>query len=334
VSGVGRLHDAHRLSVLHDLDILDTDAEPAYDDLARLASICCNSKIAAINFVDADRHWTKAIVGVEDGQGASVDASLSFCAATVASAEGQLSVPDTRRSERWRSHPLVAEGPAVGFYAGASIVVADEPIGVVCVFGGEPRVLTEREEQALRALARQASAQLELRMRNADLRELAVKDPLTGLANRRMLDDRLQLAIAEHKRRGGDVGVLFCDIDDFKSVNDRYGHEAGDHLLRTVADRLREGTRGSDTVARISGDEFVVVCPGLESAEEFDLVVSRIEAAVNTTDGDGDPDASTCRLCIGAVLLAEGETSKSVLNRADKAMYARKTARRTAVVVP
>ncbi|MEJ7787592.1 MAG: PAS domain S-box protein, partial [Solirubrobacteraceae bacterium] len=176
---VDRLHDAHRLSVLHGLDILDTDAEPAYDDLARLASICCDSKIAAVNFVDDERHWTKAIVGVEDGQGASLSAALSFCAATVASAEGQLSVPDTQRSERWRSHPLVAEGPTVGFYAGASIVVADEPIGVVCVFGNEPRALGEREEQALRALARQASAQLELRMRNAHLSELAVKDPLT-----------------------------------------------------------------------------------------------------------------------------------------------------------
>lgn len=132
MTAVDRLHDSHRLSVLHDLDILDTDAESAYDDLARLASICCDSKIAAVNFVDDHRHWTKAIVGA-DGQGASVSADLSFCAATVASSEGVLSVPNTQRSEQWRSHPLVAEGPTVGFYAGAAIVVAGEPIGVVCL---------------------------------------------------------------------------------------------------------------------------------------------------------------------------------------------------------
>lgn len=325
---VDRLHDAHRLSVLHDLDILDTDAESTYDDLARLASICCDSKIAAVNFVDDARHWTKAIVGVKRARGTSVSADLSFCAATVTSAKGLLIVPDTHRSERWCSHPLVVEGPTVGFYAGASIVVAEEPVGVVCVFGDEPRALGEREEQALRALARQASAQLALRIRNADLRELAVRDPLTGLANRRLLEDRLQLAIAEHERNGGNVGVLFCDVDDFKSVNDSYGHEAGDHLLLAVADRLRESTRATDAVARFAGDEFVVVCTGLENSEGLDMVVSRIEAAVETSNGDDNPDEPTCRLSIGAVLLADGETSRSVLDRADKAMYARKIARR------
>jgi hypothetical protein len=77
------LGDPDRLAVLRDLAILDTPAEPDYDDIARLASACCRSPIAAVNFVDAERPWTKAIVGVEDGQGANVSVDLSFCAATV-----------------------------------------------------------------------------------------------------------------------------------------------------------------------------------------------------------------------------------------------------------
>ena len=326
-----RLHDAHRLAVLHDLDILDTPAELAYDDLARLASTCCDSEIAAVNFVDDHRHWTKAIVGVEDGHGASVSSKVSFCAATVASAEGLLSVPDTLGSERWRSHPLVVGGPKVRFYAGASIVVTGEPVGVVCVFGDEPRDLGEREEQALEALARQASRLLELRTRNSELRERAVKDPLTGLANRTLLEDRLELAIAERERNGGHVGVLFCEVDGFKSVNDQRGHQAGDRLLCQIADRLREAARGTDTVARIAGDEFVVVCPGLQSREELDAVVSRIDATVHAPD-PADDDVPIPRLCIGAVLLGNGETPTSVLGRADEAMYANKIGRPAALV--
>jgi hypothetical protein len=95
VTSSHRLRDAHRLAVLRDLDIMDTPPEAAYDDIAALASACCDSEIAAVNFVDDQRHWTKAIVGVQDGYGVSVSTNLSFCAATVTSARGLLSVPDT-----------------------------------------------------------------------------------------------------------------------------------------------------------------------------------------------------------------------------------------------
>jgi diguanylate cyclase (GGDEF)-like protein len=317
-----RLLDPHRLAVLHDLAIMDTPAEPAYDDIAQLASACCDSEIAAVNFVDDHRHWTKAISGVKGGRGASVPSEVSFCAETVASSGGVLCISDTHGDQRWRSHPLVLEGPKVRFYAGASIVVAGEPIGVVCVFGDEPRALGEREEQALKALARQASAQLELRNRNTELRKLAVTDPLTGLANRTLLDDHLELAIAQRARDGGHIGVLFCDLDGFKAVNDLQGHEAGDRVLCEVAECLHQATRAADTVARIGGDEFVVVCPGLEAPEALDVVVSRINAALHAPRAeDAEP---LPRLSIGATLLGDEETAASVLVRADAAMYADK----------
>lgn len=166
---VAALLDPDRLTVLHDLAILDTPAEPAFDDIARLASACCNSAIAAVNFVDGGRHWTKAMVGVDGGAGTSVSADVSLCAATIASDGGSLSVPDASQSPRWRSHPLVAGPPYLRFYAGAAIVVFGQSVGVVCVFGDEPREVCEQDEQTLVVLARQASAQLELRSdRRAD----------------------------------------------------------------------------------------------------------------------------------------------------------------------
>lgn len=316
----GHLDDPARLTELRSLGILDTPAEPAYDDIARLASASCRSAIAAVNFVDDTRHWTKAVVGIEGGQGASVSADVSFCAATVATAGGLLNVSDTSESEDWRAHPLVTGHPHLRFYAGATIVVSGQPVGVVCVFGDEPRDLGEQEEQALVALARQASALLELRTRNADLIQLAVSDPLTGLANRTLLLDHLQMAIAQHERSGGRVGVAFCDVDGFKRVNDRSGHEAGDRLLGKIADRLRAATRsGIDTVARFGGDEFVVVCPGLTSPQEFDAVLDRIDRAVHVHDPADGP--AVARLTIGAALLRDGESAASVLRRADEAMY-------------
>jgi len=320
------LLDPDRLGVLRDLEILDTPAEPAYDDIARLASACCRTPVAAVNFVDDERHWTKAIVGVEGGQGGSVSAEVSLCAATVATDDGLLSLPDTLQNERWRSHPLVAGPPFLRFYAGAAIVLSGQPIGVVCVFGDEPHDVNEQEEQALVALAAQASAHLELRKRNADLRELAVKDPLTGLANRTLLFDRLEMAIAESRRNGGHVGVLFCDVDDFKLVNDRWGHDVGDRLLCRIADRLRTATRNTDTVARFAGDEFVVLCPGLDTPEEFKTIIERVDRLVHMPDPTDD-DSLSPRLSLGAALLEHDETPASVIRRADESMYREKAAK-------
>lgn len=325
-----RLADPDRLAVLRDLAILDTPAEPDYDDIARLASACCQSPVAAVNFVDAERHWTKAIVGVEGGQGGSVSGDLSLCAATVVTPGGLLSVSDTLRSDGWRSHPFVTGPPFLRHYAGAAIVVSGQPIGVVCVFGDRPRDLGEGEEQALVALARQASAHLTLRQRNSELHEIAVSDPLTGLANRTLLLDRLEMAIAQSRRTGGQVGVLFCDVDGFKQVNDRWGHDAGDALLCQIADRLRSATRDTDTVSRFAGDEFVVVCPGLGAPEQFEAIIERIDRVLHMAD-PVDGVAVPPRLSIGAALLEADDTAADVLRRADEAMYAIKAIKASAL---
>lgn len=202
-------------------------------------------------------------------------------------------------------------------------MVSDQPIGVVCVFGNEPREFTEKQKDALAALARQASANLELRGRNGELRELAITDPLTGLANRTLLFDRFNLALAQKKHSRLEVGVLFCDVDDFKSVNDRFGHEVGDLLLCDIADRLRDVFRDGDTLARIAGDEFVVICPELQGRDEVEEIAARLARSVATIgplpDGSGAPN-----LTVGATIAEGGEGPAEALNRADAAMYAAK----------
>jgi diguanylate cyclase (GGDEF)-like protein len=323
------LDDARRLSVLHSLEILDTPAEPEYDDLAMLATTVCSSPTAAVNFVDGERHFTKAIVGMPGAEGTSVPNDLSFCAATLQEPDGVLVIPDTRGDAASADHPLVTGGPRVGSYAGVALTCRGERVGVLCAFGPDPRPVTAAQRAALETLARQVEAQLELRRRNAELSRLAVSDPLTGLGNRTLLFDRLELALAEQARSGRPVGVLFCDIDDFKGVNDRHGHEVGDRVLCDVAEHLRGNVRAVDTVARIAGDEFVVICPAVTESQLDDLV-----QRLGQTDHRLLPNgARGPHLSIGAVVTTPDDTAATALRRADEAMYARKriwTARRGA----
>ena len=315
------LNDSSRLAELRQLAILDTPPEAEYDDLAALAAAVCRSAIAAVNFVDDQRHFTKAIFGL--GRSESVRNELSFCAATVQTADGLLVVPDTHADERWRDHPLVTAGPQVGFYAGVSIVSRGQRVGVICAFGSESRDITRQERDALAALARQAAGHLELRRRNTELHKLAVTDPLTGLANRTLLFDRLELALADRDRTGGEVGVLFCDVDHFKDVNDRFGHEAGDRQLCEIAELLQAETRETDTAARIAGDEFVLVCPRLQSEAQLDALADRVARAAQQRRGTADT-SMTPTLSVGAVVARRGERPADILRRADAAMYAAK----------
>ncbi len=160
------------------------------------------------------------------------------------------------------------------------------------------------------------------RKENEDrIRRLAHHDHLTGLPNRNLLNDRMNHALARVRRNGGRMAVLYVDLDRFKPVNDTFGHEAGDQVLREVADRLMACVRSSDTVARVGGDEFVVVVEEITRATEAARVASKIIEALGRTF---EVKGSTCTLgaSIGvAVFPDDGYTLDDVCKAADVAMY-------------
>jgi len=313
------LGSAPRIAELERLRILDTAPEADYDAIATLGAAILRTPIAAMNLVDANRHFTKAIVGVPDAVGGSVPNEFSFCAETILTPEGVLVIEDTHADPLWCDHPLVVGGPQVGFYAGVAVVSRGERVGVVCGFGSEPRPVSDGERAALVALAQQTASQLRLRLHAAELHDLAVTDSLTGLPNRGLLMDRLEVALVARPQDGSRVGVLFCDVDDFKTINDTQGHEAGDRMLCRVGDSLTSAMRAGDTVARIAGDEFVAVCPRLAGQRDLDAMVARVAAAIAEPSPAGQVGVS-----IGAVLSQPGENATEVLRRADAAMYAQK----------
>jgi diguanylate cyclase (GGDEF)-like protein len=164
----------------------------------------------------------------------------------------------------------------------------------------------------------------------ARLRHLALHDSLTGLANRVALADRLDQALARHRRTGDGVGLLFCDLDGFKSVNDRFGHDAGDGVLTEIAGRIVECTRDADTVARYGGDEFVVLVEGVHDREALEVLARRIaEAVVDPVAVGGSVVRVGASLGI-AMAGDDGAEPEVVLARADAAMYRTKLARRAA----
>jgi diguanylate cyclase (GGDEF)-like protein len=157
---------------------------------------------------------------------------------------------------------------------------------------------------------------------------MAYHDMLTGLANRRLLLDRLQQALANAKRLGHSVAVLYLDCDYFKMINDSWGHEVGDEFLQIMAKRLKSCVRSMDTVARIGGDEFVLVLSCIQSPEEAARIAQRVLETIQHP-WQIKQQQFTLSISIGISLFpADGEDAVTLLRYADRALYQAKHAGR------
>ncbi len=170
-----------------------------------------------------------------------------------------------------------------------------------------------------------------LRTIQASFAHAATHDRLTGLANRTLVLDRLAAALTaaltESPRGDGRVAVLYCDLDNFKEINDTLGHAAGDHLLVEVGRRLERAARQQDTVGRLGGDEFVMIARQLRTpAEAANLAARVMQAVQQPVELSGLPTLPS--LSVGVALATPGDSTDSVLAAADRAMYAAKAAGR------
>ena len=160
-------NEAARLEALRQYNVLDTEAEQSFDDLAFLASHVCGTPIALITLVDQDRQWFKSAVGFPARE---TPRDISFCAHAILQA-GPTLVRDALDDERFADNPLVTAAPRIRFYAGTPLVTPEGfPLGTLCVIDRVPRELKPAQLEALRALGRQVMAQLELRREVAFLR--------------------------------------------------------------------------------------------------------------------------------------------------------------------
>jgi diguanylate cyclase (GGDEF)-like protein/PAS domain S-box-containing protein len=161
----------------------------------------------------------------------------------------------------------------------------------------------------------------EIRQTDLALQHLATHDTLTDLPNRFLMMDRLNQLLGRARRSGATVGLLFLDVDRFKDVNDSYGHEFGDLLLRAVAHRLAKSVRQSDTVARMGGDEFVILLESVRKPEEADAVALKVQQALAKPFNLVSHQVSA-PVSIGISFYPEnGADADTLLRAADSAMY-------------
>ncbi|HET9059434.1 MAG TPA: sensor domain-containing diguanylate cyclase [Acidimicrobiales bacterium] len=284
----------------------DTDLDAVVSTLA----IAIRVPMAVINVVTPNRQTYVAEVGV-GAPFTTVEDRLSFCARVVETGRSMV-VADAASHRTYAENPLVLAGQ-IGAYAGEPLVDSGFVIGSVAIFETRPRVFTDDELRVLRHQSQLASVVLALR-------KAARADPLTGLPNRALLMDRLEHALARSERQSGHVAVFFLDVDDFKGVNDRFGHAAGDLYLVELAQRIGEAIRPGDTLARLGGDEFVVVSEDLSSEAQAGAMAERLLSSL--ARANGPVPGLPIRVSIG-VALAPGPAvpASQLLAQADAAMY-------------
>lgn len=196
--------------------------------------------------------------------------------------------------------------------------------GVVTVeFGDHPDQWDDANADIVSLMCSSLLATVRRCSRERSLAMAATRDPLTGLLNRSAMQERLDELMSVSQLDGDALAVFFADLNNFKALNDTEGHQAGDEVLRRVADALRRAVRPGDLAARVGGDEFVVVMMARRRSLErlTDRLRSSVEAALAGADGVG--------VAIGAIAVRDGETPEEVLERADTAMYADKRRKAT-----
>lgn len=268
--------ESSRLSELRRYKILDTDPEKGFDDLTLLASYICQSPIALISLIDAERQWFKSRVGVTI---AETPREISFCTHAIQGSDLMI-VPDAASDERFKSNPFVVSDPKIRFYAGAPLrSVSGHALGTLCVLDCVPRQLTVEQQDALRALGRQVQAQLELR-RNLNELKVALAERDKAERERDKTMDDLRASLGHVRRLSGliptcskckldvtipaDVNAISPVVDGVLQVaremkcGDGYDHNIELALREALANAIVHGCNG-DASKKV---ECSVICEG------------------------------------------------------------------------
>ena len=315
-------NEADRLAALHDFQILDTPPDDAFDRITRIASRILKMPIAIVSLVDKERQWFKSHLGVDTQE---TPREVAFCAHAICEQDVMV-IQDAVEDQRFSDNPLVTEDPKIRFYAGAPLQDnAGHILGALCVIDRTPRQIDEDQRAVLRDLA-------SIVMDAMHLRRLAAVDPLTGLPNRRHF---LELCEQENRRAcryGNELTVGLLDIDCFKQINDQYGHDAGDAVLKAMSYVAGQAVREHDTVCRYGGEEFALLMPHA-TLDQAEAITGRLRELVSEEKVDVPSGQINFTISAGVTPFRVGEeTIHDALKRADQALYDAKAQGRNRVI--
>jgi len=273
--------EAGRVSALHRYCILDTPPDASFDCITKLVQTNLDVPIAAMSLVDADRQWIKSRIGLETTE---CPREISFCTHTIQSSE-PLYIPNATLDQRFAQNPLVTGPPHICSYLGVPLATPDGyNIGSLCAIDIQPRTFTSDQVELLSSFG-------SLIVEELDMSCIAKTDGLTGLISRRsfILAMKRHLARASLSFRPSTL-VLF-DIDHFRQINDAYGREIGDEVLRNIANRVQSLLRTGDILGRLGGEEFGILLSQTDEETAFE-VVEQIRRAIETEPMLHSPEIS------------------------------------------
>ncbi len=304
-----------RLEDLRSLRVLDTAPEERFDRLTRVASKVFDVPIALVSLVDENRQWFKSIIGLDVLE---TPRDVSFCGHAILG-DDLFVVENAREDLRFADNPLVTGPPRIRFYAGVPLrYMSGSKIGTLCVIDRVPRVLDGEGRQLLRDLGEMAESEI-----NAI--QLATIDELTRISNRRGFMTLAQNSLSLCARHNAPVSLVYFDLNEFKPINDRFGHAEGDRALVAFAYLMRKTFRDSDVCARLGGDEFAVLLtntPGQHAAE----IVARFRAQIDFYNRESKRGYEI-GFSEGIVSPRPGRyfSVEEMLEQADRLMYGHKT---------
>jgi diguanylate cyclase (GGDEF)-like protein len=317
---VCRIEEAMRLEALDKQQITDTPRDEAFDRVVRLACAALEMPIGAVTFIEGERQWLKAREGTDIEQ---TPRDVSFCTHTIED-DGVMVVEDATQDPRFADNPLVTAENGIRFYAGAPIKTREGfNLGALCVIDSIPRKITKRHVDLLRDMADVVVSEMELRRRVGT-------DMLTGLYTRRFMEEMGHREITRARRTGAPLTAAFIDADRFKSINDTYGHPAGDAVLRAIGPACKRALRGTDLLGRYGGEELVLLLPNT-AIEQAVPVLERMRAEVAAMEVPELKGRQVTASFGAAELAACDSTIADLLARADHAVYRAKEAGRNRV---
>lgn len=330
-----------KLANLHSLDPFYTPLEERFERITRVGRRALGVPIAAITIVQGNRQWFKSVSG---WQVSELPMDKSLCAEVVREGR-QIIVPDTLEDLYLMSNPLVGEKPKIRFYAGCPIRDYErKTIGTFCVMDVKPRkpdqgfgaALADLGDMAQRELftVELSNAQSALVAKLGEARRQAMFDPLTRLWNRRGATDLLNSALKEAVKHNHTLGICLADIDNFKQINDQFGHQVGDQVLRRIARAIVASVRPQDIVCRYGGEEFLVIVQDID--EKVCIAIGeRICQGMRNTTINTRGGAVPVTISVGIALRGRGDpiSSERLIALADEALYSSKRAGRDRVSV-
>lgn len=304
-------NEHERLAALYATGILDTPDEDRFDRVTRIAQRLFDVPIALVSLVDERRQWFKSCIGLAVRE---TPRDVSFCGHAIISGQCMV-VGDTARDERFADNPLVVGEPGIRFYAGYPIRVNGSiNLGTLCLIDRAPRSFGADEVSLLGDLTRIVESEL-------SSLEMSVTDALTGLLNRRGFELILRNNLLLSRRNRSASTLVYFDLNKFKQINDRHGHAQGDAVLADFAGILRASFRNSDVVARMGGDEFVVLLNNADAAAANAALTALLEL-VRGYNADRD-EGLTLSFSHGAITfdLTENTPIDDLIAQADRKMY-------------